>query len=132
LDFVINESNAEITLDEDITINGSRALLVLLFQNLLQNAIKFRKSDLSPKVKICPIPHRNGVHIDISDNGIGMPESQKERIFVIFQRLSRANQDGSGMGLAICKKIVQLHKGKIFVQGSKEGEGTTFRLELPN
>lgn len=132
LDFLIHESKAEINFDEDVEIYGSKALLILLFQNLLQNAIKFSKTDSIPLIHIKTSQSKNGLVIDISDNGIGMAHDQQERIFIIFQRLSRADKHGSGMGLAICKKIVQLHEGKIFVQSSEEGKGTTFRIDLPN
>lgn len=130
LDFLIHETNAQIQLEGDLEISGSKALLELLFQNLFQNAIKFR-SGYDPVIKVIHGTMDGGKFIEVQDNGIGIDDGQHTRIFVIFQRLSRTNNEGSGMGLAICKKIVQLHEGKIFVKASSAEEGTTIRIEFP-
>jgi PAS domain S-box-containing protein len=108
-------------------LTGYRTELKLLFQNLVSNAIKFRKKDVQPLIQVTAWPiDNNGWQFAMHDNGIGIREEHKERVFVIFQRLhNRDDYDGSGIGLAHCKKIVELHGGKIWLT-SKETEGTTF------
>jgi light-regulated signal transduction histidine kinase (bacteriophytochrome) len=127
----IKETSAQIEAEPLPALNGYPTELKQLFQNLLINAIKFRKKDINPQIKIDA--QRNNGHWDfkITDNGIGIEEQHKERIFIIFQRLHTRNEyEGSGIGLAHCKKIVELHGGKIWVE-SLLGEGTTFHFTLP-
>jgi len=131
LDVAIKESNAEINSSPLPVINGYPTEIKQLFQNLVMNAVKFRKKNIIPQIKIDA--QRNNGHwkFEIADNGIGIEEQHKERIFVIFQRLhTRKEYEGSGIGLAHCKKIVELHGGKIWVE-SLFGEGTTFHFTLP-
>jgi PAS domain S-box-containing protein len=108
-----------------------------LFQNLLSNALKFHKKDQTPTVRVYASiiePPDNGIQfyeITVADNGIGIDESNFERIFGVFQRLHGRNEyEGTGVGLAICKKIVERHGGKIRA-GGKLGEGAQFVIELP-
>jgi signal transduction histidine kinase len=114
-----------------------------LFQNLLSNALKFSKTTVQPQIKIYSelvdelsqdaTPGKTGkyVRIHVSDNGIGLDESYIDKIFVIFQRLhGRTQYEGTGIGLAIVKKIVEKHNGLIGVK-SHEGEGATFTIVLP-
>ena len=104
--------------------------LVQLFQNLIGNAIKFR-SEHQPLVVIDAIPEGDFWLFSISDNGIGIEPKYFERIFEIFKRLhSREKYPGTGMGLATCKKIVERHGGRIWLQ-STLGQGTTFYFTLP-
>jgi signal transduction histidine kinase len=111
-------------------IKGYTTELKQLFQNLIINAIKFRKKEIQPEIQIVSHPVGGGYEFVIKDNGIGIPEEHNERIFVIFQRLhTRTEYDGSGIGLSHCKKIVELHGGKIWVQ-SKPGEGSTFHFTI--
>jgi len=101
-----------------------------LFQNLLTNAIKFRKKDVSPKIRISVKSNKNAWEFSFADNGIGLDEKHSDRIFVIFQRLhSRNEYQGSGIGLAHCKKIVELHGGRIWVN-SKLEIGTKFNFTI--
>ncbi|MGC1394036.1 MAG: ATP-binding protein, partial [Coleofasciculaceae cyanobacterium] len=103
--------------------------LVQLFQNLLANAIKFRQLE-TPKIEINVIQEDDKCLISISDNGIGIASEYFERIFVIFQRLhSRKEYPGTGLGLAVCQKIVERHGGKIWLE-STLGVGTTFYFTL--
>ena len=105
--------------------------LIQLFQNLISNAIKFRKADDLPIIKIAAKEEDDHYSISISDNGIGINPEFQERIFVIFQRLhSRSQYEGTGIGLAICQKIVQRLGGTITVK-SQLGEGATFTFTLP-
>ena len=109
---------------------GDAGQLEQLFQNLLSNALKFC-SDAAPQVNIT-LERQDGQHvIAISDNGIGIAPEHFERIFAIFQRLHSIDQyAGTGIGLAVCKKIVERHQGSIWVE-SKPGEGSTFFFSLP-
>lgn len=101
-----------------------------LFQNLINNAIKFNDKD-QPIVAI-DYEKRNGEHLfAVKDNGLGIEAQFQEQIFDVFKRLSREGYDGSGVGLAICKQIVEQHKGKIWVN-STEGEGSTFYFTIPH
>jgi signal transduction histidine kinase len=130
LDSAIKESGAEIKAARLPVINGYTTELKQLFQNLIINAIKFRKKETQPEIQIVSHSIGDGYEFIIKDNGIGIPEEHSERIFVIFQRLhTRTEYDGSGIGLSHCKKIVELHGGKIWVQ-SKLGEGSIFHFTI--
>ena len=113
-------------------INGYATELKQLFQNLITNAIKFRKKETPPAINISVQKNEGYWEFAFKDNGIGIEEKYNEKIFLIFQRLhTRTEYEGSGIGLSHCKKIVELHKGKIWVE-SKPGEGSTFYFTLPN
>ena len=116
-------------------IKGDELEIRLLFQNLISNGIKFTKPDVTPLIKIdseqTVINDVNFWKFSVTDNGIGIPEKHKERIFSIFQRLhSREEYEGTGIGLAHCKKIVESHGGKIWLE-SDVGIGTTFFFTIP-
>jgi chemotaxis family two-component system sensor kinase Cph1 len=105
--------------------------VVRVFQNLMANAMKFRGAD-SPEIHVSARVDEKETVFSIRDNGIGIPDDCFDRIFVIFQRLhSRAEYDGTGIGLAICRKVIERHRGRIWVE-SRVGEGTTFHFTLPN
>lgn len=129
----IDESGAKIELTTLPSVRGDYSQIVELVQNLVQNAIKYNKSE-TPKVKIYSLSNPqepNTCVIAIQDNGLGISEKYIERIFRLFSRLhSRDEYPGSGIGLAICRKIVQNHGGKIWVK-SEEGKGSTFYVSLP-
>ncbi|WKV12628.1 sensor histidine kinase [Marivirga harenae] len=131
IETILNDTNTTIELGELPKVKGFETELRLLFQNLISNSIKFRKPGVPPKITISA-KEKNGWTFTIQDNGIGIPNEQKEKIFSIFQRLhSNSEYEGTGIGLAHCKKIVEMHKGKIWVD-SKEGEGSTFYFTIPN
>lgn len=128
---LIHESGASIQSAELPFINGYSTEIKLLFQNLIINAIKFRRANVNPQINISV--HKKGAYWEfaISDNGIGIEQEYMERIFDIFQRLhTRAEYEGSGIGLSHCKKIVELHHGKIWVQ-SEIGKGSVFYFTIP-
>lgn len=127
----IEETNSTIEIGELPVVKGYETELRLLFQNLISNGIKYSKSGRSPKIKIYA-EEQNGWTFIIQDNGIGIADEHKIKIFNIFQRLhTRSEIEGTGIGLAYCKKIAELHKGEIWVD-SKIDEGSTFYFTIPN
>ena len=125
LKMTLEESGADIKLGPMPNIRADRTLLFQLFQNLIGNAIKFR-SDKPPLINITATPQDKQWLFSVSDNGIGMEPQYLERIFVIFQRLHTQDKyAGTGIGLAICKKIVERHGGRIWAE-SQPGKGSTF------
>jgi chemotaxis family two-component system sensor kinase Cph1 len=130
LQISIDESCALITRDPLPTLHGDAIQIVQLLQNLLANAIKFR-SEASPKIHVSASLDTREWIFAVRDNGIGIDPKHSERIFVIFQRLhNREKYSGTGIGLAICKKIVERHEGRIWVE-STPGRGATFHFTLP-
>jgi signal transduction histidine kinase len=128
---IIHTSNAKIIVENQLpTVKVATSLMTQLFQNLIANAIKFRKENIPPIIKIGVSHKGNENLIYVKDNGIGIDPEQAERVFVIFQRLhSREKYEGTGIGLAVCQKIVLQLGGKIWVQ-SELGKGSTFFLTL--
>jgi signal transduction histidine kinase len=146
LDVQIRREGAELKVSKIPTIRGEHTQIKRLIQNLVSNAIKFHKPGHPPRIEISARTLRGSqvseefqfqamrpeyVKIDVKDNGIGFDEKHKEKIFNIFQRLhGRAEYEGTGIGLAICRKIVTNHGGMI-TANSKEGEGSEFIIILP-
>jgi signal transduction histidine kinase len=129
LKIAIEENEAVITHDPLPTVMGDHLQLGQLFQNLIGNAIKFRGEE-PPRIHISASRNGSGWTFSVRDNGIGIAPEYVERIFVIFQRLhNREEYPGTGIGLAICKKIVERHGGDIWVE-SEVGKGTTFYFTL--
>ena len=113
-------------------INAYKTQLKQLFQNLVFNAIKFRQKDIAPIINISVIPKEDCWQFSITDNGIGIDPRNQDRVFGMFQRLhSRKEYEGSGIGLAFCKKIVELHQGTIWVE-SAVGQGSAFHFMIKN
>jgi PAS domain S-box-containing protein len=130
LQVAIAESNAVITVDALPTITADTAQVTQLFQNLVGNALKYR-GQAPPIIKISVRQQGKEWAFSIQDNGIGIEPQYAERIFEIFQRLhTRREYDGTGLGLAICKKIVERHHGRIWVE-STLGQGAAFCFTLP-
>jgi signal transduction histidine kinase/uncharacterized protein HemY len=129
LQFKIQETDTRIEFKNLPKIKGERSLLLQLFQNLISNAIKFR-SEAAPEVAIMATENEESYQFSIKDNGIGISKEYQERIFVMFQRLHNRNDyDGSGIGLAICQKIVHKLGGKIWIE-SEEDKGAIFHFTI--
>lgn len=126
----VERTHAEILIEANVkTVEGDRTQLVQLIQNLLSNALKFTDSQ-SPKIKIRSFSENDHVKFAVTDNGIGIAEADMNRVFEIFRRLhTKIDYPGTGIGLAICKKIVDRHHGRIWPE-SKPGKGTTFYFTL--
>jgi len=124
------ETGAVVTHDSLPIVTADDSLQAQLFQNLIGNAIKFRGNEL-PFIHISASRNGNGWTFSIRDNGIGIAPEYAERILAIFQRPhSREEYPGMGIGLAVCKKIVEHHGGRIWVE-SELGKGATFYFTLP-
>jgi len=125
---VVDVSQVELTM-----LKGDRELLQQLVQNLIENGIKYNQQQV-PRVSIS-IASAGGAEyttLRVEDNGIGIAVEFREQVFEMFKRLhSRADYVGTGIGLAICRRIVELHKGKIWIEDSQQGTGTAFVVQLP-
>ena len=132
LSLAIEETGATVEVREDLPeVYGERSLLGLVLQNLISNAIKFH-GDEPPVVRVSA--RRDGDHweLAVSDNGIGIDPEYADRIFVIFQRLhARDAYAGTGIGLTMCRKVIEYHGGQIWLEASQNGAGATFRFTLP-
>jgi light-regulated signal transduction histidine kinase (bacteriophytochrome) len=130
LHLVIAGNDAVITHDPLPTVPADEVQLAQLFQNLIENALKFR-GEAPPRIHIGAKETDTGWQFAVRDNGIGFEQKYADRVFVLFQRLhTREEYTGTGIGLAICQKIVERHGGRIWVE-SEPGEGTTFYFTLP-
>ncbi len=126
LDQSIRENNAVIHAEPLPEVTGYKTEMKQLFQNLVSNSIKFRKKNSNPVITVSAVNNNGNWIFSFKDNGIGINPAFHERIFVLFQRLhKRSDYEGTGIGLAYCKKIVELHGGKIWVE-SVPDEGCTF------
>ena len=126
----IEAEEARVSWDELPVVAGAEISFMQLFQNLIGNALKFRSSE-PPEINVSVINKNNEWVFSVSDNGIGIEPQYKERIFQIFQRLhSRSDYAGTGIGLSICKKIVDNFGGRIWVE-SESGKGSTFYFTVP-
>lgn len=125
--FQVEAAEKKIAIGPMPTVQGIEQRLTQLFQNLVGNALKFGSTEIEVKAW----PHDRDVIVSVRDNGIGIAKPYHAKIFEPFQRLNREEDyEGTGMGLAICQKIVSLHRGNIWVE-SKPGEGSTFFVRLP-
>lgn len=131
LELVIQNKNAAIQFSKLPSIQGMPLLIYQLFYNLINNALKFSKKDTSPLIQITSKTTPQTIEIIVQDNGIGFSNDQKQNIFKPFSRLnSKEEYEGTGLGLSLCQKIVERHKGTIEAEGEK-GVGATFRIIFP-
>jgi len=131
LDLAIREADAVVEAGTLPAVKADPAQLVQIFQNLVGNAIKFRRPDERPHVRIAVEKDGKAWRFAVQDNGIGIESKFFERIFEVFQRLhGREEVEGTGIGLPVCKRIVERHGGRIWVE-SEVGKGSTFFFALP-
>jgi PAS domain S-box-containing protein len=129
LDSAVRASNAQITIEPLPVVSAIGPYIITLFQNLVGNAIKYR-SEKPPQILISSARNNDGWEFSVRDNGPGIAPKHQERIFEIFQRLqTHSKTSGTGIGLAICKKVVELHGGRIWVE-SQVGTGSTFKFTI--
>ncbi|TND10212.1 MAG: sensor histidine kinase and response regulator of a two component complex [Bacteroidetes bacterium] len=130
LDTVIKENKARITVRPLPAFSVYPTELKQLFQNLITNALKFRKKETAPEIEIAATEENRHWKFSVKDNGIGIEPEFYEKIFIIFQRLhTRKEFEGNGIGLAHCKKIAELHEGHLWVE-SNPGAGSTFYITI--
>ncbi|SBT41036.1 HAMP domain-containing protein [Micromonospora auratinigra] len=129
----IADAGAQVVADPLPVVNGDPTLLTMLWQNLLGNAVKFRSPDRAPRIRVEATEEADGWSFAVADNGIGIEPRYADKIFLIFQRLHpRGSYDGTGIGLAICKKIVEYHGGTLRLDdGYAEGARFVFTLPKP-
>ncbi|MFC6418856.1 sensor histidine kinase [Sanguibacter inulinus] len=132
LDAAVEESGGQVEVGDLPVVLGQQTLLVQLFQNLVGNALKFRHPDRTPHVILGAVRREDAWELWCSDNGIGIDQQYADRVFVIFQRLhAKDAYEGTGIGLALCKKIVEFHGGEIWLD-TDVSQGTTIRWTLPD
>lgn len=130
MEITIERTGARIKIETLPVIMGNPTQIRQLFQNLISNAIKFRKEDETPVIRIYWKTSGQMTDIFFEDNGIGFDEKYLDRIFTIFQRLENRKYEGTGIGLAICKKIALFHHGNIMANSSP-GRGSVFKVSFP-
>jgi len=115
---------------EPVTLNGDRPRLVEVFQNLLDNAVKFMGDQPSPRIDVGVERDDGRIVIFVRDNGGGIDPRHKSKLFGLFEKLDPATE-GSGIGLALVKRIVEVHGGSIWVESEGRGKGAAFKFTLP-
>ena len=129
LDREIRETGATITVRELPDVTGDRDRIAEVFEHLIGNALKFRGPD-PPVVEISARRAPEGWVFSVRDNGVGIPGKYRDRLFTPFRRLHGAEVPGAGLGLAICRKVLDAHRGRIWVEDG-DGMGVTFSFVLP-
>lgn len=127
---LVAESGAEVTIEPLPAVIASDAQVVMVFQNLISNAIKYRRPDAAPRIRISAEVRARRATFRVSDNGMGFDPAYSARVFKLFTRLHGATYEGTGLGLAICKRIVERYDGSIGVETEPE-VGSTFYFTLP-
>lgn len=126
----INDTGAMLDVQQFPVVKSERSLLFQLFQNLISNAIKYRRVGVQPLVEVGTIRRNNELVYFVRDNGLGIPKEYYDTVFLAFKRLhNKSDYEGTGVGLAICKKIVDIHGGRIWIE-SEPGVGSTFLFTL--
>ena len=127
----IEQRGIDLRIDDDLpAVHGDPGRLLEVFQNLIDNAVKFMGQQASPRIEIGAQRENGEVHCFVRDNGIGIAPEYHDRVFDLFDRLD-ARVDGTGVGLALVKRIVEVHGGRIWVESAGEGQGSSFHFTLP-
>jgi len=129
LKVLIEQNDASISIETNTTIDGDRFMFHRLFYNLIQNAIKYR-SDKTPEIIIESNKTKNSVLLKLVDNGIGISKQYVEYVFGLFKKIKNNHTEGAGLGLSICRRIIERHFGEIHIQ-SDLGKGTIINIKLP-
>jgi PAS domain S-box-containing protein len=130
LEAVISETGTSVVAEALPVVRGDGDQLSQVFQNLISNATKFKAPDRMPRVEIAASRERYGWHFRVCDNGVGVPVDERGTVFGMFERsVSGNSKPGSGVGLALCKKIIELHGGRIWIESN--GDGSTVNFTLP-
>jgi PAS domain S-box-containing protein len=127
----IEESGASIEISAMPVVRAHRGRLLQVFQNLLSNAIKYRRASMPLRIRISAEELPGAWQFSVADNGIGIDPAYQEQVFGIFKRLHRSSVPGTGIGLAICRRIVEGYKGRIWVESEDQDRGSTFHFTLP-
>jgi PAS domain S-box-containing protein len=131
LTITLSNGHAEVVSDDMPTLNANRLMVAQVFQNLISNAVRYAHPERDPVIEISVEKRQYDVLFSVKDNGLGFEEQYADRIFGIFQRLHPEKSSGNGMGLAICKRIIEKQGGRIWAE-SELNVGTTFFFSLPN
>jgi light-regulated signal transduction histidine kinase (bacteriophytochrome) len=126
----IAESGAQVTRSPLPVVRGDVTQWALVFQNLLSNSLKYRRTDVAPVIQVSSEKEGGRCVIAVRDNGIGFEQQYADRIFMLFKRLHKNEYPGTGLGLAICQRIVERYGGRIWAEGH-QGEGATFYISMP-
>jgi light-regulated signal transduction histidine kinase (bacteriophytochrome) len=126
----IRESGAELKIATLPTVRGESSQLAHVFQNLLSNSLKYRRTDLTPEIIVSAEPRGQDWIIAVRDNGIGFDPQYAQKIFGLFKRLHKDEFPGTGLGLAICQRIVERYGGRMWAEG-RPGHGATVSISLP-
>ncbi|MDJ0894176.1 MAG: ATP-binding protein [Alphaproteobacteria bacterium] len=126
----IEERKAAVSVGPMPHVHGQPSVLLQLFQNLIGNAIKYTDPSVTPQVDISAQAEGANWHIILRDNGVGIAEGDRERVFRMSERIAR-DDEGSGIGLAVSRRIVDRHGGRIWIEGRRDGQGSEFHILLP-
>ena len=130
LQSIIANSGAIVTSEPLPTVVAEKVMLMQVFQNLIANSIKYR-SERTPRIRIAAEKNADGWLFSVGDNGIGIDPQDADRIFGMFKRLHGPDIPGVGIGLALCRKVIERHGGRIWVE-SETGKGATFKFTIPS